>query len=193
MFPSKIATAPAPWRPPLPVALLDRMERLFDHPFGQAGNPWHHLGGLAFLLFWIVAATGIYVYIGFDTRAESAYASVERLSSNVFPLGAFARSLHRYASDAFVLITLLHLVRELVRGRYAHFRRFSWLTGVLALWLAFASGIGGFWLVWDRLAQYSLIATLDSLIKIDILSNAESTASAAAKASSAGNTGKVND
>jgi coenzyme F420-reducing hydrogenase delta subunit/ferredoxin len=29
--------------------------------------------------------------------------------------------------------------------------------------LLFASGIGGFWLVWDRLAQYSLIATLEWL------------------------------
>ena len=47
--------------------------------------------------------------------------------------------------------------------RYAHFRRFSWLTGVVTLWLLFASGIGGFWLVWDRLAQYSLIATTEWL------------------------------
>ena len=60
-----------------------------------------------------------------------------------------------------VLVALLHLLREWLRGRYAHFRRFSWLTGVLALWLLLASGIGGFWLVWDSLAQYSLIATTE--------------------------------
>jgi len=163
MSDSPIATAPPSWRAPLPVALLDGVERLFDRAFGQAGNPWRHLGGLAFLLFWIVAATGIYVYIGFDTRADSAYASVDRLSSNAFPLGSLARSLHRYASDALVLVTLLHVAREWARGRYAHFRRFSWLTGVFALWLVFASGIGGFWLVWDRLAQYSLVATTEWL------------------------------
>jgi len=145
------------------AALLDRVERPFDRAFPDGLNPWRHLGGLAYLLFWIVAATGIYVYIGFDTRADGAYASVERLTSNDFPLGSLARSLHRYASDAFVLVTLLHLVREWARGRYAHWRRFSWLTGVLALWLVFASGIGGFWLVWDRLAQYSLVATMEWL------------------------------
>lgn len=143
--------------------MLDRVERPFDLAFAHGLNPWRHLGALAFLLFWIVAVTGIYVYIGFDTRADGAYASVERLASNAFPLGAFARSLHRYASDAFVLVTLLHLVREWARGRYAHWRRFSWLTGIFALWLVFASGIGGFWLVWDRLAQYSLIATTEWL------------------------------
>lgn len=144
-------------------SLLDTTERAFDRAFGQAGNPWRHLGGIAYWLFWIVAVTGIWVYVGFDTRADGAYASVERLSANAFPLGSLARSFHRYASDAFALVALLHLAREWTLERYAHFRRFSWLTGVATLWLLFASGIGGFWLVWDRLAQYSLIATMEWL------------------------------
>ncbi|MBK9114624.1 MAG: hydrogenase iron-sulfur subunit [Betaproteobacteria bacterium] len=138
-------------------------DRAFDRPFGAAANPWRQLGALGFLLFWIVAVTGIYVYIGYDSRADGAYASVAALSSNAFPLGSFARSLHRYASDAFVVVVLAHLAREWAFERYAHFRRFSWLTGVALLWLVFASGIGGFWLVWDRLAQYSLIATAEWL------------------------------
>lgn len=145
------------------LAGQEALEIAFDRAFGAAANPWRHLGGIAYLLFWVVAATGIYIYIGFDTRADGAYASVERLSANVWPLGALARSLHRYASDAFLLVTLLHLGREWIRGRYAHFRRFSWTTGVVSLWLLLASGIGGFWLVWDRLAQYSLIATAEWL------------------------------
>ncbi len=147
-------------------------ERAFDVPFGQRGNPWRHLGGTAFLLFWVVAATGIWIYIGFDTRVDGAYASVERLSSNAFPLGALARSLHRYASDAFALVTVLHLAREWAHGRYAHFRRFSWLTGVAALWLILASGIGGFWLVWDAIAQYSLIATAEWLDALPVFDGA---------------------
>lgn len=138
-------------------------DRAFDRPFGAAANPWRQLGALGFLLFWIVAITGVYVYIGYDSRADGAYASVGALSSNAFPLGSFARSLHRYASDAFVVVALAHLAREWAFERYAHFRRFSWLTGVALLWLVFASGIGGFWLVWDRLAQYSLIATAEWL------------------------------
>jgi quinol-cytochrome oxidoreductase complex cytochrome b subunit/coenzyme F420-reducing hydrogenase delta subunit len=153
-------------------ALLYATEGAFDRAFGQAGNPWRHLGGLGFFLFWIVAVTGIYVYIGFDTRVDGAYASVERLSSNAFPLGSFARTLHRYASDAFALVTVVHIAREWILGRYAHFRRFSWLTGVLALWLVFASGIGGFWLVWDRIAQYSLIATMEWLDALPVFDGA---------------------
>jgi quinol-cytochrome oxidoreductase complex cytochrome b subunit/coenzyme F420-reducing hydrogenase delta subunit/NAD-dependent dihydropyrimidine dehydrogenase PreA subunit len=163
--------APGPLRRALRAA-QDAVERVFDAPFGQAGNPWRHLGGIAYFLFWIVAVTGIWVYVGFDTRADGAYASVERLSSNAFPLGSLARSLHRYASDAFVLVTLLHLAREWALGRYAHFRRFSWLTGVATLWLLFASGIGGFWLVWDGIAQYSLIATTEWLDALPVFDGA---------------------
>lgn len=151
---------------------LDALEAAFDHAFGAAANPWRHLGGLAYLLFWVIAATGIYVYIGFDTRADGAYTSVERPSANAYPLGALARSLHRYASDAFLLVTLLHLGREWIRGRYAHFHRFSWTTGVVTLWLLFASGIGGFWLVWDQLAQYSLVATTEWLDALPVFDGA---------------------
>ncbi|MFO1316990.1 MAG: hydrogenase iron-sulfur subunit [Burkholderiales bacterium] len=147
-------------------------ERAFDRPFGAAANPWRHLGALGFLLFWIVAATGVYVYVGYDSRVDGAYASVAALSSNAFPLGSLARSLHRYASDAFVVVVLAHLAREWAFERYAHFRRFSWLTGVALLWLAFASGIGGFWLVWDRIAQYSLIATAEWLDVLPVFNGA---------------------
>lgn len=151
---------------------LDTVEIAFDRAFPAALNPWRNLGGVAFLLFWIVAATGIYVYIGFDTQADGAYASVERLADGALPLAALARSLHRYASDAFILVVVLHVVRECVRGRYRHFRRFSWITGIVALWLAFASGLGGFWLVWDETAQYSFTATLEWLDALPVFGGA---------------------
>ena len=62
-------------------ALFDRVELGFDAAFGADANPWRMLGALAWLLFWVVAATGIYVYAAFDTSAEGAYASVERITA----------------------------------------------------------------------------------------------------------------
>jgi coenzyme F420-reducing hydrogenase delta subunit/ferredoxin len=58
-------------------------------------------------------------------------------------------------------VMALHLVRELAYGRFWGFRWFSWVSGVPLLWLAFASGIGGYWLVWDQLAQFTGIATTE--------------------------------
>jgi coenzyme F420-reducing hydrogenase delta subunit/ferredoxin len=75
---------------------------------------------------------------------------------------------HRYAADAFVVVVVLHLLREWLLGRYRGFRRFSWLTGVPLLLFAFGSGIVGFWLNWDRLGQYSAVATAEWLDALPI-------------------------
>ncbi|MCM2253173.1 MAG: hydrogenase iron-sulfur subunit, partial [Ramlibacter sp.] len=56
-------------------------------------------------------------------------------------------------------------------GRYRAFRSFSWLTGVPLLPLAFVCAIGGFWLNWDRLGQFSAIATAEWLDALPFLSS----------------------
>ena len=151
-------------------ALFDRVDTVFDAAFGARANPWRLLGALAWYLFWVVALTGIYVYAAFDTSAAGAYPSVERITANAWPLSGLARSLHRYASDAFILLTVLHLAREWAHRRYAHVQRFAWLTGVALLLFVWLSGIGGFWLVWDRLAQFSIVATTEWLDALPLFS-----------------------
>jgi coenzyme F420-reducing hydrogenase delta subunit/quinol-cytochrome oxidoreductase complex cytochrome b subunit len=145
-----------------------RIEGAFDAAFGARANPWRHLGATAFWLFWIIAATGAYLYAAFDTSVGGAYASVERITRGAWPLAGFARSLHRYASDAFAIVVLLHVAREWVNGHATGFRWFSWVSGVPLLWLVYASGLGGYWLVYDRLAQFSLIATTEWLDALPI-------------------------
>ena len=124
--------------------LCRKLDHQFDAFFGAAANPWRHLGALGFLFLWIVVVSGIYVYIMFDTSVAGAYESIESLSREQPLFGGLLRSLHRYASDAFLIVTLLHLAREFLLGRYRGFRAFSWLTGVPLLWLTYAAGIGGF-------------------------------------------------
>lgn len=140
---------------------LERIESALDWPFGAHCNPLRHLGALGFFLFWVILGSGIYLYFAFDPTATDAYRSIDELSQT--PLGALARGLHRYASDAFVVVIALHLVKEYVKGRFTGARWFPWLTGVALIWLVYASGVGGYWLVWDRLAQFSLTATAEWL------------------------------
>lgn len=142
--------------------------RSLDGITSERFNPWHNLGALGFYLFWIVTVSGIYVYAAFDTSANGAHVSVERLTSDPWYVGGLMRSLHRYASDAFVAVLGLHLLRELLQGHWRGFRWFSWLTGVPLIWLAYASGIGGYWLVGDQLAQFSLVATAEWLDSIPL-------------------------
>src|SRR3989344_2932356 len=137
------------------------VENAFDAVFGPRINPFYHLGALSFFFFWVVTASGIYLFIFFETSIEGAYRSVEYLTHTQWYLGGVARSLHRYASDAMVITVLLHLAREFALDRYRGVRWYAWITGVLLLWFLYASGISGYWLVWDRLAQYVAVVTTE--------------------------------
>ncbi|MDZ4075044.1 MAG: FAD-binding oxidoreductase [Hylemonella sp.] len=143
--------------------LFLRLEALFNAAFGVALNPLYHLGAISFFLFWVIAATGLYLYAFFETGVAGAYASVESITHGQWYLGGILRSTHRYASDAFVVTMLLHMVRYFAFNRYRSFRWFSWVTGVALIWLVYVSGINGYMLPWDKLAQFVIVATFEWL------------------------------
>ena len=68
------------------------VEALFNRAFGDRLNPFYHLGSITFFLFWIVAVTGIYLFIFFDTGVTDAYASVAWLSRDHWWHAGIARS-----------------------------------------------------------------------------------------------------
>jgi coenzyme F420-reducing hydrogenase delta subunit/ferredoxin len=149
---------------------FERIENFLDGFFGGADNPLRHLGALGLYFLWILVATGLYLYTVLDTSIDGVYSSIGWLSREQWYLGGVLRSLHRYASDAFVLVMMLHLLREWAYGRYHGFRLYSWVTGVPLIWLAYISGIGGYWITWDRLAQFSAVATTELLDWLPIFS-----------------------
>jgi quinol-cytochrome oxidoreductase complex cytochrome b subunit/ferredoxin len=139
--------------------LFARAEALFNWSFGQRNNPLINLGSLGWFFFWIVAASGIYLYLFFDTGIVDAYASVEYITHDQWYAAGIMRSVHRYASDALVIVVFLHILREFSMDRLRGKRFFAWITGVPLLWFIYMCGITGYWLVWDKLAQYIAIAT----------------------------------
>ncbi len=153
------------------LAVFQWVERRLDRVFGTRLNPLRQLGALGFMLFWLLAISGIYLYVVLDSSAEGAYVSIDQLTRQQWYLGGVLRSVHRYAADAFIVVLLLHLLREALLGRYSGFRRFSWLTGVPLLVLAFVSAIGGFWLNWDQLGQFSALATAELLDVLPIFAS----------------------
>ena len=141
--------------------LFMRGEALFNSAFGDRLNPLYHLGAITFFLFWIIAASGLYLYAFFETSVTGAYASVEALSRKQWFAGGLLRSLHRYASDAMVLTMLLHLLRHFAFDRFRGFRWFSWATGVALIWGVYVAGISGYMLPWDRMAQFVIVASFE--------------------------------
>ncbi|MFP5399772.1 MAG: methyl-viologen-reducing hydrogenase subunit delta, partial [Gammaproteobacteria bacterium] len=61
------------------LALWRRVELAVDTLGGPALNPLRHLGALGFLAFWLLAVSGIYLYVVLDTSAAGAWGSIDRL------------------------------------------------------------------------------------------------------------------
>jgi NAD(P)H-flavin reductase/quinol-cytochrome oxidoreductase complex cytochrome b subunit/ferredoxin len=143
--------------------LFMRLEALFNAAFGDRLNPLYHLGAITFFLFWVVGASGLYLYAFFETGVAEAYSSVEALTHRQWFAGGILRSVHRYASDAMVVTMGVHMLRHFAFDRFHGFRWFSWITGVSLIWLVYISGINGYMLPWDRLAQFVIVTSFEWL------------------------------
>ena len=138
-----------------------KVEGLFNLAFGEKLNPLYYIGAISYYLMWVIVASGLYLYAFFETSVAGAPASVEALTHGQPWAGGVLRSVHRYASDAVVLTMLLHMTRHWAFDRYRGFRWFSWLSGVVLLWLVYTAGINGYMLPWDRLAKFVTVATAE--------------------------------
>ncbi len=151
----------------MPRQLLLHLFRWFearlDAVFGARWNPLTQLGALGFFYYWVVAVSGIYLYIFFDTGTTEAYDSLEYLTRQQWYAGGIMRSLHRYASDGMVLMMGVHILREFAYGRFRGPRWFTWTTGVPLIGFVLVSGVTGYWLVWDELAQYIAVESAEWL------------------------------
>ncbi|MBI5720272.1 MAG: hydrogenase iron-sulfur subunit [Burkholderiales bacterium] len=145
------------------LALWQRLERAGDGVLGARGNPLRHLGAVGFLAFWLLGGTGIVLYVMLDTSVSGAYRSIAGLNEWPLGLGRLLRGVHRYAADLLVLAMGAHLLREWLHGHERGVRRFPWLTGVPLIGFVFICAIGGFWLNWDALGQFSAVATAEWL------------------------------
>ena len=144
--------------------LLLRVEKGFNSVFGAELNPMYQVGAITFFLFWVVLGSGFYLYAFYRSGGViETYSSVEKITHEQWYLGGIMRSLHRYASDGMVVLVLVHMARNFMMNRLSGFRAFSWITGIVLLLLLIISGINGYFLVWDRLAQFIAVASTEFL------------------------------
>ncbi|MCE7984142.1 MAG: hydrogenase iron-sulfur subunit [Caldilinea sp. CFX5] len=127
---------------------INRLGTLATHPY----NPLYHLGTLLIFLLIVLTVTGAYLTLLYRPGSDRAYASVVLLSANWF--GSLMRTVHRYTSDALLLVTFLHAWKMFVSDRFWGSRWFAWVTGWVLLFLFWLTGTMGYFLVWDQPAQW---------------------------------------
>lgn len=157
----KMRAGELPFKPP---GLVERlwlfMERQVNRFTSPDYNPLYCLGAMGILFLWVILVSGLYLFLFYNISAKGAYASVEYLSVRQWYLGGVMRSLHRYASDGLVIVTVLHAVRSFFFDKYRHWRWLPWITGVVLAWIIVIGGIFGYWMVWDEKAR--IVATLSA-------------------------------
>ena len=124
-------------------------------------NPFYHLGTLTIFMLIVLFVTGAYLTAVYRPGLDVAYATVDKIDSNWF--GSLMRSVHRYASDAMILLILLHLLKMLFTDRYWGSRWLAWTSGWIMLAGVWITGTFGYWLIWDQRAQWMTEFMMETL------------------------------
>ncbi len=115
-------------------------------------NPFYHTGTIAVLLMIIVGVTGFYLFLFFKYGFDASYNDVLTRIEEPF-IARTIRAVHRYASGALVITTLLHAYRTLFMERFRGPRWLAWVTGIVMTIFLWIAGVSGYWLIWDERAQ----------------------------------------
>jgi len=115
----------------------------------------YYLGGIALLLFIILAFTGIMLMFYYRPAVPAAYQDMKDLEF-VVTSGKFIRNMHRWSAHGMVAVVFLHMCRVFFTGAYRPPRQFNWIIGVFLLLGTFLLSYTGYLLPWDQLAYWAV-------------------------------------
>jgi len=144
-------------------AILVSVQEAFNRVFTPTLNPLYYLGAITFLLFWVVLASGIYLFLFYDMSSQGAYESIRHMTQDQKYYGGVMRSLHRYASDGLVIVIFIHMAQVFLSDRFRRYRWVAWVTGVAIIPIIWFEGVSGYVLVWDQSAQVMALVFADIL------------------------------
>ena len=132
------------------LRLLTAADAACNRLHGSSANPLYQSGTIVVVLLLVIIVTGLWLILFY--RVGAPYASVAAIAADPW-IGRWVRGVHRYASDAAVPFTALHMLRMFAQGRSWGPRVLAWSSGVLALALLLVCGLTGYVMVWDAFGQ----------------------------------------
>lgn len=122
------------------------LDNLLTRLYGSRWNPVHYSGALAVFFFLALLVSGLYLFLFYSIGTP--YKSVVGIQEQVWA-GRWVRALHRYASDAVIVTTVLHVFKMTAAGKSWGPRALAWITGVFLVGLILLTGWTGMIMVWD--------------------------------------------
>lgn len=121
------------------------------------------LGGLSFTAFIMLVISGVLLAVYYIPEPTQAYNSIIFIEENVTG-GRYIRNLHRFSSNAFLILMFLHILRVILTGAFLS-RKYNWIIGLFLLFLSIFTGYTGYLLPMDQLSYWAT-QTGAELIKI---------------------------
>ena len=126
------------------------------------------LGSALMALLSVQLVTGALLMVYYRPSASEAYASVERIITDV-PLGWLMRSMHNWGSHLIIIVALLHMARVFAYGGYKRPREVTWIIGVALLAIILIFGFTGYLLPWDQVAYWGTVVATEAPASIPVL------------------------
>ena len=130
-------------------------------------SPLGFLGMLTFVIFIILGITGALLMLWYEPILDRAWDSVEKINDAI-PFGFHLRNIHYHASNAMVMVALLHMYYQYFSGRYKIRNEILWVTGVILGVLTILEAFTGYDIIFSERAELaiSIAASLTNSIPV---------------------------
>jgi ubiquinol-cytochrome c reductase cytochrome b subunit len=134
---------------------------------GRFVSPLGFLGMLTFIMFIILGITGALLMLWYEPILDRAWTSVENINDTI-PYGFHIRNIHYHASNAMVMLALLHMYYQYFSGRYKIRNEILWVTGVILGVLTILEAFTGYDIIFSERAELaiSIAASLTNSIPV---------------------------
>lgn len=130
--------------------LLAGLDAVLNRLYGWERNPIHQAGTVAVAMLLVMLGTGLYLVLYYRVGAPAA--SVAGLAGDPW-LGRWIRTLHRYASDLFIVAAALHALRMFAQDRSWGPRTLAWISGLFLFGAGLVCAWTGFVMAWDTFGE----------------------------------------
>ena len=130
-------------------------------------SPLGFLGMLTFVVFIILGLTGAFLMLWYEPILDRAWDSVSKINDTI-PYGFHMRNIHYHASNAMVMLAILHMYYQFFSGRYKIRNEMLWVTGILLGVLTILEAFTGYDIIFSERAELaiSIAASLTNSIPI---------------------------
>ena len=134
---------------------------------GRFVSPLGFLGMLTFVIFIILGITGALLMLWYEPILDRAWNSVENINDTI-PYGFHIRNIHYHASNAMVMMALLHMYYQYFSGRYKIRNEILWVTGIILGVLTILEAFTGYDIIFSERAELaiSIAASLTNSIPV---------------------------